>query len=66
MSKHVTNDEADLISKVLKVEVSMGTVNLGNNYIHSGVVANNTGILVGSASGGIEITDVSDALSEKK
>lgn len=66
VSKNVKNEEADVISSTLKVEVSTGTVNLGNSYIHSGVVANNAGILVGSASGGIEITDVSEALSEKK
>jgi translation initiation factor 6 len=65
-SKNITNSESDLLSDVLKVTVYTGTVNLGNNYIHSGVIANSTGILVGSSSGGVEITDVADALSGQK
>lgn len=65
-SKHIKNSESDIISSTLKVPVYTGTVNLGNNYIHSGVVANSHGLLVGSVSGGVEITDIADALSEQK
>lgn len=65
-SKNIKNSESDTIATVMKVSVVTGTVNLGNNYIHSGVVANGHGLLVGSASGGVEITDVADALSGQK
>lgn len=65
-SKNLKNTESDLIADVLKVKVFTGTVNLGNNYIHSGVIANKHGLLVGSASGGVEINDVADALSDQK
>jgi len=65
VSKDAQNSETERISEVLGVSVSQGTINLGSNYLHSGVVFNSKGFLVGSVSGGVEITDVDDALSGK-
>lgn len=62
-SKNIKISESDLLSSILKVGVSTGTVNLGNNYIHSGVVSNDSAVLIGSASGGMEATDVDNALT---
>ncbi|MBN2881284.1 translation initiation factor IF-6 [Candidatus Woesearchaeota archaeon] len=62
VSKDITTDELDFVSNQLKVNTIRGTVNLGNNYISSGVIANNKGLLIGSATGGVEITDIDNTL----
>lgn len=57
-----TENEIQFMSKILKVPVMVGTVNLGSPYISVGIVANTKGALVGSSTTGPEIVRISQAL----
>jgi translation initiation factor 6 len=58
----ILEQEAELIKKILKVEVFTGTVNMGVPFIGSGVLCNNHGFIIGDASGGPEISNVDSSL----
>ncbi|BFH74390.1 translation initiation factor IF-6 [Sulfurisphaera javensis] len=59
-----TEDEIDKLSKLFKVKIDTGTVNFGSVFIHSGLVANKNGILVGTATTGPEILRIQRAFSD--
>lgn len=65
ITKNAMASEIQHLKNIFSVSVALGTVNLGNTYIHSGVIFNNTGLLVGDISGGVEITDIDNSLSGK-
>ena len=65
ITKNASSQEIEHLKNTLSISVALGTVNLGNTYIHSGVIFNNTGLLVGDISGGVEITDIDNSLSGK-
>jgi translation initiation factor 6 len=48
--------EIDFINSFLKIECETATVNMGNPFIKSGVIVNDNGFIIGSGSGGPEIT----------
>ena len=50
------------VEKTLKIECDIGTINFGNPYIRSGVVANSNGFIIGSLSTGPEIDNVDHVL----
>ena len=55
--------EIDMVKDTLKLpQLLPGTANFGQPYVRSGVVANSHGFLIGSASGGPEITNADEAL----
>jgi translation initiation factor 6 len=58
----VLEHEAELLKKVLKVEIFTGTVNMGVPFIGSGILCNNKGFVIGDASGGPEIVNADEAL----
>jgi translation initiation factor 6 len=57
--------EEEMVADTLQVPVTLGTVNLGNPYIKSGVVANAFGFLVGELSGGPEIMNAEEAFNHE-
>jgi translation initiation factor 6 len=58
----ILEHEAELIKKILKVEVFTGTVNMGVPFIGSGILCNNKGFIIGDASGGPETVNADEAL----
>ena len=58
----ILEHEADLLKKILKVEVYTGTVNMGVPFIGSGILCNNKGFVIGDASGGPEIVNADETL----
>ncbi|MGV8141540.1 MAG: translation initiation factor IF-6 [Candidatus Woesearchaeota archaeon] len=58
----VLEHEAELLKKILKVEIFTGTVNMGVPFIGSGILCNNKGFIIGDASGGPEIVNADEAL----
>jgi translation initiation factor 6 len=60
--KAASKEEKEVICETLGVQISPGTVNFGNPWIRSGVVANSNGLLVGSLSTGPEMGNVAEGL----
>jgi translation initiation factor 6 len=58
----ILEHEAELLKKVLKVEIFTGTVNMGVPFIGSGILCNNKGFIIGDMSGGPEIVNADEAL----
>lgn len=55
--------EQDMALDTLRVpQLLPGSVNMGVPYVRSGIIANKHGFLIGSASGGPEITNADEAL----
>lgn len=50
--------EIKFLEKNLGVPVTTGTVNFGSNYVHSGVLCNTKGFVIGEQSGGPEIQNI--------
>ena len=50
------------IEKSLGFEVGLGTVNMGNPFISSGIIANSFGFVMGANSSGFEVTRVDESL----
>lgn len=61
--RDATKAEIDMVADTLKLpKLLPGTANFGQPYVRSGIVANSNGFLIGSASGGPEITNADEAL----
>jgi translation initiation factor 6 len=61
-SPNLSDEEIKAVEKLLKFEIGLGTVNLGNPFVSSGIIANSFGFAVGKASSGFEITRVDESL----
>jgi len=61
---HIDSTEADIkkIENLFKVKSDIGTVNMGNPYVHSGIIANSNGYIVGGQTSGPEIMRIDFAL----
>lgn len=59
-----TEEELGKLSKLFRVKIDTGTVNFGSAFIHSGLIANRNGVLVGSATTGPEILRIQRAFSD--
>ncbi len=58
-----TQFEQDMAQDILRLpRLLPGTVNFGSPYVRSGIIANSNGFLIGSSSGGPEITNADEAL----
>lgn len=55
LHRDTTEEEAEIVSEALGVEVDIGTVNMGSPYIGSGIVGNDELLLVGGDTSGPEI-----------
>lgn len=60
--RDIKSFELELLEDTLKVEILDGTINMGNPYVKSGIIANSKGLVVGAHSGGPEITNADMAL----
>lgn len=58
----VSDNEADMISDVLKVPVDVSTVNMGDPFVHAGLVANDFGAIIGDQSSGPEMMRITNML----
>ena len=54
--------ELEFLEKLFGCEIYEGTINMGNPYVKSGIIANSYGMIVGSHSGGPEINNADEAL----
>ncbi len=58
----VSDAEMKFIEKTLKVELTTGTVNMGNPFPATGIICNKFGFVIGAVSGGPEIANADEAL----
>ena len=59
---NLSDEEIAKVEKLLGFEVGLGSINMGSPVIHSGVVANSHGFIVGGLSSGYEIGRVEESL----
>lgn len=57
-----TQEQIKEVEDLLGVPCIKGTVNFGSPLVHSGVLANSNGMVIGNASTGIEIENIYEAL----
>ena len=57
-----TDEELDTLESVLEVPADIGTINYGGPLVGSGLVANDTGYIVGDRTTGPELGRIDDAL----
>jgi translation initiation factor 6 len=60
--KWATKKEKELIEKTLEVNVSPGSVNFGNPWVKSGLIANSNGFLAGDQTSGPELGLITETL----
>lgn len=60
--KDISSEEIKLIEDILKIELLLGTVNMGSPYIKSGILCNDKGMIIGESSGPAEIMNAEEAL----
>jgi len=60
--EEITAADKKLLEKTFDVKVHKGTVNLGNPYLNSGIVVNESGFVVGDTSGGPELVNIDESL----
>ena len=58
----VTEDEAEIIEKVLKVDVDVSTINCGNPYLGGGLIVNDYEAIFGRESTGPELQRIMEIL----
>lgn len=61
-SPNLADDEVAKVEKLVGFEIGLGSINMGSPIIHSGVVANSNGFIVGDLSSGYEIGRVEESL----
>jgi len=56
--------DADIakVEKIFGFEIGLGTVNMGNPFVGSGVIANSFGFVIGAGSSGYELSRVDESL----
>ena len=64
--RDVSEKDIKLIEKTFGIKADTGTVNMGSPYIKSGIVCNKNGFLMGTESGGPEITNADEVLGYLK
>ncbi|UCD04027.1 MAG: translation initiation factor IF-6 [Candidatus Woesearchaeota archaeon] len=58
----LSDEEIKKVEKLLGFEIGIGSVNMGNPWVRSGVIANSKGFLVGNLSSGYEIARIDESL----
>jgi translation initiation factor 6 len=61
-NQNAADAEIEKIEKALGQEVGLGTVNMGNGFMGSGIIANSNGFLAGKLSSGFEIVRIDESL----
>tara|TARA_Y100000034_G_C6867275_1_gene395425 strand:+ start:565 stop:1209 length:645 start_codon:yes stop_codon:yes gene_type:complete len=54
--------EVEEIKKTLSLKVEVGSVNRGNPYVRSGIIANSRGYIIGNLTTGVEVMRIESAL----
>jgi translation initiation factor 6 len=54
------DEERELLKEVLKVDVDVGTINMGCPFVASGILANDNGVVVGGLTTGPETLIISN------
>jgi translation initiation factor 6 len=62
VSPDATDKDLDYIEKIMKVPVEIGSVNRGSPYVGTGLLANDTGFVVGKETTGPELARIDEAL----
>lgn len=62
ISNDLSRDDQKIIESTFSVESTPGSINMGSPYVRSGIICNDNGFIVGSDSGGPEITNADNAL----
>jgi len=60
--RDATDQELDLIEKSFNIKCQLATVNMGNAFIRSGLIANDNGFIIGDLSSGPEIQNIDEGL----
>lgn len=61
-SHNLSEKEVAAVEKLLGFEIGLGTVNLGNPFVASAIIANSFGLIVGASSSGFEIARIDESL----
>ncbi len=61
-NSNASEEEIKKIETTLGYEIGLGTINLGNNFVSSGLLANSKGFIAGSLTSGFEIMRIDEAL----
>jgi len=59
---NASDHEVKKIEKEFGKEIGLGTINLGNNFVSSGLIANSNGFIVGELTSGHEIMRIDESL----
>lgn len=61
-SPNISDSDIKKIEKIFGFEIGLGTVNMGNPFVSSGIIANSNGMIMGSMSSGYEISRIFESL----
>ncbi|MFH0869345.1 MAG: translation initiation factor IF-6 [archaeon] len=61
-SPNISDDEIKKLEKMFGFEIGLGTVNMGNPFVSSGIIANSNGLIVGAMSSGYEMSRIFESL----
>ena len=61
-SPNISDVEIKKLEKLFGFEIGLGTVNMGNPFVSSGIIANSNGLIVGSMSSGYEMSRIFESL----
>ncbi len=61
-SPNISEANIKKIENLFGFEIGLGTVNLGNPFVSSGIIANSNGVIVGSSSSGYELSRIFESL----
>ncbi len=62
LNLNASQQDIKKIENLFKLEPDIGTVNMGNPYVHSGIIANSNGYIIGAQTSGPEIMRIDMAL----
>jgi len=61
-SPNISDAEIKKLEKLFGFEIGLGTVNMGNPFVSSGIIANSNGLIIGSMSSGYEMSRIFESL----
>ncbi len=62
LTTYIEDREIRLLEKFLGFEIGIGTVNMGNPFVKSGIIANSHGFIIGIQTSGYEIARIDESL----
>ena len=61
-SPNISDAEIKMLEKLFGFEIGLGTVNMGNPFVSSGIIANSNGLVIGTMSSGYEMSRIFESL----